>query len=107
MPQFLCSQADILAGGRLETRLTQLAQLTWSPRYIVSLRTQQKTPFPNNPFLVACVFVAAGMCLPSRCLAMNVYSGSTIAALRRHVRVPSFLKLIAHMELTYVATALG
>jgi hypothetical protein len=24
--------------------------------------------------IVACVFVAAGICLPSRCLGMNVYS---------------------------------
>jgi hypothetical protein len=25
-------------------------------------------------FIVACIFIAAGMCLPSRCLAMNVNS---------------------------------
>jgi hypothetical protein len=30
--------------------------------------------------IVACVFVAAGMCLPSRCLAVNVYSYFTIPA---------------------------
>jgi hypothetical protein len=34
----------------------------------------------------ACVFVAAGMCLPSRCLAMDVCSGSTIPAFRPHVQ---------------------
>jgi hypothetical protein len=28
--------------------------------------------------IVACVFVAAGMCLASRCLAMNVYFDVTI-----------------------------
>jgi hypothetical protein len=31
--------------------------------------------------IVACVFVAAGICLPSRCLAMDVYSDFTIPAL--------------------------
>jgi hypothetical protein len=37
--------------------------------------------------IVTCVFVEAGMCLPSRCLAMNVYSDFTIPAFRRHVTV--------------------
>jgi hypothetical protein len=37
--------------------------------------------------IVACVFVAAGMCLPSRCLAMNVYSDFTIPAFGRHVTI--------------------
>jgi hypothetical protein len=34
--------------------------------------------------IVACVFVDAGMCLSSRCLAMNVYSDFTIPAFGRH-----------------------
>jgi hypothetical protein len=34
--------------------------------------------------IVACVFIYAENCLPSRCLAMNVYSGSAIPAFRRH-----------------------
>jgi hypothetical protein len=34
---------------------------------------------------IACVFVVAGMYLPSRCLAMNVYSDVTIPAFRHHV----------------------
>jgi hypothetical protein len=34
--------------------------------------------------IVACVFISAGTCLPSRCLAMNVYSGSAIPAFGRH-----------------------
>jgi hypothetical protein len=67
--------------------MTQLFQLAWDPRYIASGRIQQKTPFTNNPLIVACVFVVAGTCLPSRCLAMNVYSGSTIPAFRRHVTI--------------------
>jgi hypothetical protein len=33
---------------------------------------KQKTPFPNNLLIVACIFVAAGMCLPIRWLAMDV-----------------------------------
>jgi hypothetical protein len=37
--------------------------------------------------VVAYVFVAAGMCLPSRCLAMNVYSDFAIPAFGRHVKL--------------------
>jgi hypothetical protein len=57
------------------------------PRYRASGRPQQKTPFPNNLNIVAYVFVAAGTCLPSRCLAMKIYSGSAIPAFRRHVTI--------------------
>jgi hypothetical protein len=66
-------------------------------------RPHQKTPLPNNSSIVTeaclpgllhrngsssivkCVFISAGTCLPSRCLAMNVYSGSAIPAFRRHI----------------------
>jgi hypothetical protein len=41
----------------------------------------------GNYSIVACVFVAAGMCLPSRCLAINVYSDFTIPAFQRHVTI--------------------
>jgi hypothetical protein len=37
--------------------------------------------------IVVCAFGAAGMFLLSRCLAMDVCSGSTIPAFRRHVTV--------------------
>jgi hypothetical protein len=37
--------------------------------------------------IVACVFVAAEMCLPSRCLAMNVTSNFAIPALGRRVTI--------------------
>jgi hypothetical protein len=37
--------------------------------------------------IVACVIVAAGMCLPSRCLAMNVYSDFTLPAFGRLVTI--------------------
>jgi hypothetical protein len=36
---------------------------------------------------VACVFVAEGTYLPSRCLAMNVYPDFTIPAFGRHVTI--------------------
>jgi hypothetical protein len=73
------------------------------PRCIASVRPHQKTSLPNNSTIVteaclpsllrrngsssivACVFISAGTCLPSRCLAMIVYSGSAIPAFRRHV----------------------
>jgi hypothetical protein len=44
------------------------------PRYIAS-------------YIAACVFVAAGMFLPSSCLVMDVYSNFTIPAFGRHVIV--------------------
>jgi hypothetical protein len=70
-----------------DRRFSTNSQLAWDPRYIASGQTQQKTPFPNNPPVVASVFVAAGSCLPSRCLAINVCSGSTIPAFRHHITV--------------------
>jgi hypothetical protein len=45
-------------------------------------------------YIVAHVFVAAGMCLPSHCLALDVYSGSTIPAFRCHVTISSDLDTI-------------
>jgi hypothetical protein len=39
--------------------------------------------------IVACVFVAAGMCLPSRCLTMNIYSDFITPVFRRHVTISS------------------
>jgi hypothetical protein len=37
--------------------------------------------------IVACVFVAAGMCLPSRYLVMNIYSDFTVPAFGRSVTI--------------------
>jgi hypothetical protein len=37
--------------------------------------------------IVACVFVVAGICLPGRCLAMNVYSYFAIPDFRRHITI--------------------
>jgi hypothetical protein len=87
--QFLCSHAHISAGWRLETRNSTL--FNWTFLYNSFARTTQKTQplyfwegvftallHKNGSYsIVACVFVAAGMCLPSRCLAMNVYSDFT------------------------------
>jgi hypothetical protein len=39
----------------------------------------------NNAYIVASVFLTSGTRLPSRCLTMNISSGSTIPAFRRHV----------------------
>jgi hypothetical protein len=46
--------------------------------------------------IVACVFVAAGMCLPSRCIAINVYSNFATPTFGSHVtvRIVSFYKII-------------
>jgi hypothetical protein len=107
--QFLCSQAHVLAGWLLETRLTLL---DWTFLFNNFARTTQKTqplycwkgvftaPLHNNGSysIVACAFVAAGMCLPSRCLAMNVCSDFTIPALRRHVTLVSH-KLAVHPKI--------
>jgi hypothetical protein len=41
----------------------------------------------GNYSIVACVFFAAGMSLPSRFLAMNVYSDVTIPAIWFHVTI--------------------
>jgi hypothetical protein len=75
--------------GTLASRnSTRLLLLKWIVLYNNFARTTQKTqplycwkgvftaPLHNigSYAIVACVFVAARMCLPCRCLAMNVYS---------------------------------
>jgi hypothetical protein len=54
------------------------------PRRKHSLSTLRKA---HLQCLVACVFVAAGMCLPSRCLAMSIYFEFAIPALGRHITI--------------------
>jgi hypothetical protein len=58
-------------------------------RYIASGRPQQKTPlpllYPNNTWILKCLSVPAGSCLPSRCPVLNVYSRYDIPDFRRHV----------------------
>jgi hypothetical protein len=41
----------------------------------------------NTALLLLREFISAGTCLPSRCLAVNVYSGSAIPAFRRDVTI--------------------
>jgi hypothetical protein len=88
--QFLC--------WRLEIRLTLL---NWSLLYNHFAGTTQKTlplycredvftePLHRNGrySIVAWVLVAAGMCLPSRCLAINFYTDMTIPAFGRNVTI--------------------
>jgi hypothetical protein len=45
---------------------------------------------PNNSSIVACIFVAMEICLPCRFLAVDVSSGSTVPAFRRHVTIWMF-----------------
>jgi hypothetical protein len=86
---------------RLQTRL-------FSAHYFA--RTRQKTqslycwggvftvPLHSNGSysIFACVFVAAGMCLPGRCLEMNVYSEFHISAFGRHDTIFSPRVLNSH-----------
>jgi hypothetical protein len=41
----------------------------------------------SSSSIVMCIFISAETCLPSRCLAMNIYTGSAIPAFRRHVTI--------------------
>jgi hypothetical protein len=87
--RFLCSQVHILAGWRLETRLHSMPLLSSFGTLLYNdfAQNTQKTqplycwecvftaPLHSNGSysIVACVFVAVRICLPTRCLAMNVY----------------------------------
>jgi hypothetical protein len=96
--KFFCSQAHILAGWRLETRLHSMLLLPASELFFITTlhgpRRKQPmycwegvftAPLHSNGSYstVACVFVAAGMCLPSRCLAMD-FSNFNLPTFGRH-----------------------
>jgi hypothetical protein len=97
--QFLCSQARIPTGWDLETRLdynftNEFLFLTTlhGPRRkhslsIVGKACLQRRCIAESYSIVACVFVAAGIYLPSRCLTMNVYSDFSIPAFGFHVTI--------------------
>jgi hypothetical protein len=98
--QFLCSQTHILAGWHLETWLNSTIHLKWTFLYNHFAQTMQKTKplfcwgmftalLHNNGScsVVACIFIAAGIWSPSRCLAMNFYSDFSIPAFRHHVTI--------------------
>jgi hypothetical protein len=85
--------------GRLASRNS--TWFNWTLFYNHFALTTQKTqlfycykgvftePLHSNGshLIVACVFVATWMCLPSRCLAMNVYSKFTNPVFGRHATV--------------------
>jgi hypothetical protein len=88
--------------------LKRLHQFTYQLlRYIASGWSQKRTPFHNNSSsvikvftsplhrngsfsIVLCVFISAGISLPSHCLAMDVYYKPAIPALRRYVTILKF-----------------
>jgi hypothetical protein len=87
--------------GRMASRNSTLILILWTLLHYYFAWTTQKTqrlywckgvftaPLHNNGSfsIFACVFVAAGICLPSRCLTTNVYSNFTILAFGRHVTI--------------------
>jgi hypothetical protein len=95
-PKLISWQAGV---SKLDTSLNGH---NWTLLYNHFTRTTQKTqplyrwegmftaPFPGNGSysIVACVFVAAGMCLPSSFLAKNVFSDFTISAFGCQITVP-------------------
>jgi hypothetical protein len=89
--------------GRLASR-NSILQWTASTKHFLynkfALTTQKTQPLyccegvfivplhSNGSYsIIAYVFVSAGMCLPSRCLAMNVYSNLAIPAFGHHVTI--------------------
>jgi hypothetical protein len=84
--QFFCSQAHILTGWRPETHIftSESTATTWLLLLTVSLcNTSARTPRKTQPVNKAClprcclavdvVLSLAGICLPSRCLAMCLH----------------------------------
>jgi hypothetical protein len=84
---------------------SSLNGLSWTLPYNYFARTTQKTqplycwegmftaPLHSNGSysIVACVFFAPEMCLPSHCLAMNVYSDFSVPVFGRHVIVCTYV----------------
>jgi hypothetical protein len=100
--QFLSPETHVVAGWRLETRLFCMLLVPASELFFITTlhgpRRKHSLCIVEGVFtallhsngsypIVACVFVAAGMCLPSRCLAMNDYSDFAIPAFGRHVTI--------------------
>jgi hypothetical protein len=93
-----CSKAHISIGWRLETELIFLKQTLLYNHFAGTKHKTQplycwKGVF-TAPLLskgsysnIAYVLVAAGMCLPSRCLTMNIYSDFTIPAFGCHATI--------------------
>jgi uncharacterized Fe-S cluster protein YjdI len=75
---------------RLPTATNSHFRLTKNSRWF-SLYSIGTDPIENNAsnnfFVVAWLFVTAEKCLPCRCLAMDVFSGSALPAFIRHVTI--------------------
>jgi hypothetical protein len=111
-PKLISRQAAVskLDSGQFYAAIISFGTLL----YNCFARTTQKTqriycwegvftaPLYNNGsyLIVACVFVAAGMCLPSRCLAMNVYSDFIIPAFKRRVTMYILVYIYTHIYLS-------
>jgi hypothetical protein len=101
LPTQFNSSAPKLTPWQADVSKFDSIPLNWTLLYNDFARTTQKihplycweavfaAPLHSNGSysIVACAFVAAGMCLPSRCLAMNVCSDFTIPAFGRHVTI--------------------
>jgi hypothetical protein len=96
--QFLGSPAHTLAGWHLEVRLHSMLLLPASVHFFITTlhgpRRKQSffkgvftAPLHGNGIysIIACVFFAVGMCVPSRCLRMDVSSDITLPHFGRRV----------------------
>jgi hypothetical protein len=86
VPELISWQAGV---SKLDsTRL----QLKSSLEPLCTDHAENTAPLHSNGIYstFACLFVATGICLLSRCLAMNNYSDFTIPAFGRHVTTPSW-----------------
>jgi hypothetical protein len=88
--------------GRLTSRnLTHYSQLNQSARTTQKIQTLFyyegvfTVPLHSNGsyLIVVCLLVAVEMCLPCRCLALNVYSDFIIPTFRRHVKILMYLSM--------------
>jgi hypothetical protein len=80
----ISSQLPLQSSTAHSTQLTGLSQLSLPYSYFA--RTEQKRPF-SRMTIIACISAAVGTCLPSRCLSVDVCSGSTIPPFRRNVTI--------------------
>jgi hypothetical protein len=102
--QFFCPPTQVLEGWRLETLLDSillyLVRFGNLPYNNFTWTTQKTQPFScwkdvfaaplhsNRSYLiVVCIFISAGMCLSSRCLAMDIYSDFTVPAFGPHITI--------------------
>jgi hypothetical protein len=75
------------------TSSSVIKSFPFDPCFIASAGTAQKTFFPWF-LLVACLFFAAEMCLPRRCLAVAASFCFSVPAFSSHVAVLSLLRYL-------------